>query len=115
MSIRIQIKIILSVLVPAAPPRHFQVKVLSSTSLEIQWGTVPEHARNGIIIAYEIAILDELKNCSEYVNQSASVYHYYVKNGLRTYHPYSVKIAAMTSVGRGVWSPWAWKRTSEDG
>jgi hypothetical protein len=90
------------------------VKVLSSTSLEIQWGTVPDHARNGIIIAYEIAILDELKNCSEYVNQSASVYHY-VKNGLRTYHPYSVKIAAMTSVGRGVWSPWARKRTSEDG
>ena len=75
---------------------------------------MPDHARNGIIIAYEIAILDELKNCSEYVNQSASVYHY-VKNGLRIYHPYSVKIAAMTSVGRGVWSPWARKRTSGDG
>jgi hypothetical protein len=73
---------------------------------------VSKSYRNGIILAYEIAILDEVKNDTEYVSSGDSTY---VKDGLKKYHPYSVRIAAVTSVGRGVWSKWIQERTLEDG
>ena len=84
--------------------------------MNISWDTVASDYRNGIIIAYEVAILDQVKNFTEYIRfPSNGSARRYTKDGLKKYHLYSVKIAAMTSVGHGVWSSWVRKRTLEDG
>ena len=101
-------------LVPSASPRSFKVIVPSSTSLALTWDTVHSDYRNGIIVAYKIAFFDEVKNDRESIEIPPNI-NSYVKDGLEKYRPYSVKIAAVTSVGRGVWSERIWKKTLEDG
>ena len=99
--------------VPSASPRSFKVTGSSSTSLAMTWNTVRNDDRNGIIVAYKIAVLDEVKNDTAYIEIPSSN-NSYVKDGLEKHHPYCVKIAAVTSVGRGVWSKWIRKETLED-
>jgi hypothetical protein len=36
-------------------------------------------------------------------------------NDLKEYHNYSVKVAAFTAVGQGMFTPWIRTRTLEDG
>lgn len=78
------------------------------------WGTVPTEHRNGIINGYEIAIANETGGY-EYSIKIAADKLRFEKDDLEMYHEYSVRIAARTSVGRGVWSPWIEVTTLQDG
>ena len=102
------------IVVPSVPPKNFSVISLSSSSLKITWSTVPLEYRNGEITGYEIALRDVLESTSENIaiyNHSQLVY---VKDSLKKYHNYLVRIAAKTSAGLGKYSSWIETKTLED-
>ena len=106
--------IFFSILAPSKYPEMFTVNALSSTNVEITWGIVPTEHRNGIIREYEIAIANETGGYGYYIKIPANKSRF-EKDGLKMYHNYSVKIAASTSAGRGVWSPSRNITTLQDG
>ena len=72
------------------------VKVLDSTSVEVEWQPVPEEFRNGIITKYVIFYTVEKETSKKEV--SASLLKAVV-NGLRQSTTYSFRVQAATVVG----------------
>ena len=100
--------------VPSAPPQNVSITSLSSSSLKVSWSNVPLEYRNGEITGYVVIFHDVLESTSENItihNQSQFVF---VKDSLRKYHNYSVRVAAKTSVGLGKYSSWIETKTLED-
>ena len=86
---------------------------MSSTNISLQWSKPPEDPSSGVILGYNIVVLDSVTNISRnFINYTAT--HMSV-NDLNEYHNYSVKVAAFTAAGQGRFTSWVHARTLEDG
>lgn len=103
------------ILVPSAAPQTVEVKPFSSTSLNVSWSYVPLEHRNGEITGYEVVLDDEATKTSENIMIKNPNELFFKKDGLKKYHKYKIRVAAITSVGRGVYSSWVETKTFEDG
>ena len=65
------------------------------------------------MLGYNIVLLDSVAGTSQ--NFTNHTEKYVVLKGLEKYHNYSVKVAAFTAVGLGMFTPWINGRTLEDG
>ena len=74
------------------------MKVLSSTSVQLEWDTIPERFRHGVIMNYAIAYKDEYTR-KEKKNYSPASAVSIIVNGLRQSAEYSFRIFAATSKG----------------
>ena len=103
---------VLLFLVVSAPPEKITVVAESSTSLIISWQDVPKEHRKSEIIGYHIVLRDVLANYSEELLINTS--HSCQITNLEKYYKYSFRIAARSSLGIGVYSPWISQMTKED-
>jgi hypothetical protein len=85
---------------------------MSSTSLSLEWST-PDDPGSGSVLGYNIVLLDTLTGASRNFTNHTEMY--ILVKGLEKYRNYSAKVAAFTAVGLGMFSPWIYARTLEDG
>ena len=101
-----------TIIAPSGPPTHFDVKAISSTSLNVSWSPpLPEH-QNGVITNYTIIITDlDDENEIDYVilNHSLTV------SSLDPHTAYGITVFAATSSGIGPQTDALTVHTHEDG
>ena len=85
---------------PSAAPLLVSVTVLNSTSVMMEWESVPKEYRNGIITKYTIYYKDELKK-AEGTRVVIPPNKTVIINGLRQKAEYLFWILAATSKGNG--------------
>ncbi|CAH1794891.1 unnamed protein product [Owenia fusiformis] len=101
---------------PSEGPSNVEATTLSSTSIRVVWGDVPELHRNGLIVGYKVQygsteanIAPVLKEITD--NNTKTT----VLNDLKKYVQYEVQLLAYTRIGDGVLSrPPAVARTFSD-
>jgi hypothetical protein len=98
--------------VPPAP-QNVTLWPSSSTSLSLEWSKPPDNPGSGSILGYNVVLLDLVAGTSH--NFTNYTEKYALLNYLKEYHNYSVKVAAFTAVGQGMFTPWIRTRTLEDG
>ena len=82
---------------PGAPPANVTAHPYSTTSIIVKWDQVPECKRNGNITKYIV----EVFNSTWSEVQSANVSNFSkVIEGLQEYTNYSVKVTAVSAVGK---------------
>ena len=83
---------------PSQPVAESKVKVLNSTSVQLEWDPIPERLRHGVIIKYTIVYRYESSKTENiiYCPPSAVII---IVNGLRQSAEYSFWIFAATSKG----------------
>ena len=90
---------------------------MSSTSLNVTLQSPSPEESNGIIVSYEVyyeETKDTSRNGSQVFPATDSPFEFYVKN-LRKYRNYTLRAAAITSVGKGPFSAPITVMTGEDG
>ena len=83
---------------PSQPVAESKVKVLNSTSVQLEWDPIPERFRHGVIIKYTLVYRYEnskTENIIYYPPSAVSI----IVNGLRQSAEYSFWIFAATSKG----------------
>ena len=101
--------------VPTGAPDNFNVRAVTSTSIEASWQLPPEDSRNGDIIGFKLFYQKSGSGTSTMLtiqNQGTLA-----KNvtGLEKYTLYEFQVLAYTSVGDGPNSSTIVERTKEDG
>ena len=99
---------------PSAAPYVLAIS-RSSTSVQIQWHTIPTSYRNGIIIGYRVHLVHS-QNSHKAVNRTtdASVREVFI-NGLEKFTSYYFRVLAFTVKGDGKSSIPSVVTTDEDG
>ena len=92
-------------LVPSAAPVDLVVTNVTSTTIELMWGAVPETDRNGIITEYQLRFRqqDSVNNTWTYVTVNGSTLKANL-SGLQEFVTYFIQISAATVVGVGPFS-----------
>jgi len=83
---------------PSGAPELTSVKVLDSTSVQVEWQPLPEESRRGIITKYVIFYTAEKETNTKEVRASLLKA---VVNGLRQSTTYSFQVRAETVKGAG--------------
>ena len=86
---------------PSAPPVNVSARNLSSTSILVQWGEVPDTDKNGIILSYTVnyqATLEGNPQQKQVVNASTREV---TLTGLKKNTGYKIEVFANTSKGGG--------------
>ena len=91
--------------VPSAPPTDVAVSIKSSTSITVQWGSVPCRHQNGQITGYSVQYeaVGSSETGSEMVSGDSSGGTATI-SGLTRWTMYTVQVAAVNSAGTGVYS-----------
>jgi hypothetical protein len=90
---------------PSSSPTHVIVKLMSKTSLSIQWNSPLENETNGEILAYKVHCLSSNEtNSIRLTNISSDAKGLFIKNLLENME-YCISIAARTRIGYGPYSP----------
>ena len=92
--------------VPSAAPTNVIAIIIATTSVNVSWNQLPNIARNGIIIAYEVKYswpLESGQLGTIYVNTSG-VTNQLVLNWLQECVQYSISVRAYNSQGPGPFS-----------
>lgn len=89
-------------------------ETLSSTAITIMWEAPELEEQNGIIISFNISLL-ELPTNVTLTYQQAGLHTELVINSLHPYYEYSCSVAAATEVGAGPFSTPFVIRTDYDG
>lgn len=84
----------------------------SSTSLFVDWKTVPVGYVHGILRGYYVFY--RIKNKQTFL-RTQTLLHYVDLNGLRKFTVYEIRVAAFTIKGHGVKSKTIFVSTDEDG
>ena len=86
--------------VPNSPPVNVRGHNMSSTSVLVQWGSVPAENRSGIILSYKVNYkeLPGGNTNSKVVNAARTQA---TLTGLKKYTNYSIVVSASTSKGDG--------------
>ena len=87
--------------VPSAPPSSVRVSSKYSSSLAVKWEMVPCLHRNGAIIAYSVRHTGN--GSTQTVPIKGDVMEATI-TGLIPFTEYAIEVAAVTSVGTGVYS-----------
>ena len=85
---------------PKAPPSNVQGHNTSSTSIFVQWGSVPAADQNGIILRYTVTYT-ALPNGSRQPKVVDAPVTDTTLTGLNEYTNYSITVFASTSKGHG--------------
>ena len=85
---------------PNAPPVNVQGHNRSSTSIWVDWGTVPVADQNGIIVSYTVTYTALPGGISQTAVVSAPTTHVALR-GLEEYTEYSILVFASTMKGDG--------------
>ena len=72
----------------------------SSTSISVQWGEVPTHNQNGIIVNYTVTYKEE-PNGSPITEIMSAPTNQTTLTGLKKYTNYSITVFASTAKGDG--------------
>ena len=99
-------------LVPSAAP-IFTITSVTAVSFTVSWQPPPPCEQNGVITGYVISVTTEGVPFDER-NVSANITSMVISS-LNPFVTYSVKMAASTAVGQGVFSSEATFRTNESG
>ena len=91
-----------SLIVPSAPPESLKAWNLSSTSVQVQWGSIPFGERHGKILGYNVKITSQQQKHG----RRTSKYNYTTSrslkiSGLRKYCNYTITVCALTRRGKG--------------
>ena len=87
--------------IPSNSPTNLQLTVLSTTQIEVEWGSVPIIDQNGPIIGYLISASTSTAEQTFYPTTQSN----YILDSLQPYTEYSIKIRAINSVGPGPYTP----------
>ena len=92
-------------LVPSAAPVDLVVTNVTSTTIGLMWGEVPETDRNGIITEYQLRFRqqDSVNNTWTYMTVNGSTLKANL-SGLQEFVAYFIQISAATVVGVGPFS-----------
>lgn len=102
--------------VPSHPPVNGTSVVHNSTTISISWEAVPEQYRNGIIIGYNVSIVESdgyLDTECMYLNSSGALH--LTIDGLEKYTEYNITVSAKTSKGVSDESLVIHVQTAQDG
>ncbi|XP_058645547.1 protein sidekick-1 isoform X2 [Onychostoma macrolepis] len=102
--------------VPSGAPENVSAEAMSSTSILVTWGSVPEHQKNGHILGYKVLYKEK---DSERVPQvqlvNGNQTHLLLLKNLSKFILYEAQVLAFTRVGDGPPSlPPAAERTKDD-
>ena len=111
--------IIITVLVPTAPPVGLLVTAPARQTLEVKWKPPPRNTWNSDSVKYEFLIYpkgqDRKKITSDqYYVLTNNIVTTYKASGLQMYTMYNITMRMFNEKGRGPWSKSIFHRTSED-
>lgn len=86
---------------PSKAPVLTGIKVINSTSIEVEWEPVPQEFRHGIITKYVILYTVEKENKTGTKDVLQASLLKTVLNGLRQSSAYSIRVLAATMKGNG--------------
>ena len=89
---------------PSAPPTHFNVTEVTSSSITIQWELVNCIYRNGDITGYSLQYGVEGSGSTHALGISGDGTTQITFSGLDCGTTYSIEVAAVNSAGTGVYS-----------
>ena len=95
-------------------PQDFSVRALSSTSISLSWGALPQEARNGLILGYLVTVTEIGAENATNVSTTTSDTELLVED-LAPFTTYTCSVLAFTSVGSGPVSQLIDITTMEDG
>ena len=99
---------------PASPPADFHGHSLSSTSIRISWGDVPNHLVNGILLGFYVLCKRSNSSVRHFVDVASEKRKWEFK-GLQKFTNYSCCLRAYNNFGNGSWSKELVISTDEDG
>ena len=89
---------------PSAPPKSLNVSTMTSSSVTVQWEPVDCIHRNGDIIGYSVQYGEQGGQSKQTVNVSGGATYEGTIFGLHASTMYTIEVAAVNSVGVGVYS-----------
>ncbi|XP_052447789.1 protein sidekick-1-like [Carassius gibelio] len=102
--------------VPSGAPENVSAEAVSSTSILVTWGSVPEHQKNGHILGYKVLYREkDLERAPQVQLVNGNQTHLLLLKNLRKFILYEVQVLAFTRVGDGPPSlPPTVERTKDD-
>ena len=94
--------IMLSLIVPSAPPESLEAWNLSSTSVQVQWGPIPTRKRHGKLLGYKVVMRpkeEKQGGKNPIVNYTTS--RSITFSGIKKYSKYVVSVYGLTRRGKG--------------
>ncbi|KAA0722521.1 Protein sidekick-1 [Triplophysa tibetana] len=103
--------------VPSGAPENVSAEAMSSTSVLVTWGSVPEHQKNGHILGYKVLYKEkDLEQAPQVQPVNGNQVHSLLLRNLSKFILYEVQVLAFTRVGEGPPSiPPTIERTKDDG
>ena len=90
--------------VPSVPPSDVTVTDVNSSSITVQWGSVPCIHQNGVITGYSVQYRVEGSGNTETMTVNGASTTQTTISGLNPSTTYSIQVAAVNSAGTGVYS-----------
>ncbi|KAK7162105.1 hypothetical protein R3I94_004680 [Phoxinus phoxinus] len=102
--------------VPSGAPENVTTEAMSSTSVLVTWGLVPEHQKNGHILGYKVLYREKDSERAPQVQLvNGNQTHLLLLSNLGKFIVYEVQVLALTRVGDGPPSlPPTVERTKDD-
>ncbi|XP_065110429.1 protein sidekick-1 isoform X1 [Paramisgurnus dabryanus] len=102
--------------VPSGAPENMSAEAMSSTSILVNWASVPEHQKNGQILGYKVLYKEKDSGRAPQVQLvNGHQVHSLLLRDLSKFIVYEVQVLAFTRVGEGPPSlPPTTERTKED-
>uniref|UniRef100_A0A671KTN5 Protein sidekick-1-like n=1 Tax=Sinocyclocheilus anshuiensis TaxID=1608454 RepID=A0A671KTN5_9TELE len=102
--------------VPSGAPENVSAEAMSSTSILVTWGSVPEHQKNGHILGYKVLYKEKDSERAPQVQLvNGNQTHLLLLKNLSKFILYEVQVLAFTRVGDGPPSlPPTAERTKDD-
>uniref|UniRef100_A0A8C1W930 Sidekick cell adhesion molecule 1b n=1 Tax=Cyprinus carpio TaxID=7962 RepID=A0A8C1W930_CYPCA len=102
--------------VPSGAPENVSAEAVSSTSILVTWGSVPEHQKNGHILGYKVLYKEKDSERAPQVQLvNGNQTHLLLLKNLSKFVLYEVQVLAFTRVGDGPPSlPPTAERTKDD-
>ena len=95
---------VLSLTAPSAPPSSLTVTGVTSSTISVQWGSVPCIHQNGDITGYSVQYGEVGSGNTQTINVNGADVTEATLSSLTPSTTYSVQVAAVNSAGTGVFS-----------
>ena len=99
---------------PDRPPLYITYSAPSSTSLFVEWGSIPPRFENGIIRGFKVHLHEIPFNGTVEEMEVEPFLHWIILDNLKKFTAYSIQVRAFTTEGYGPGNNLT-ARTSQDG